>query len=433
MSSETVKIQEQAGRPATLFRQRAQRRTAHLEGMVVLRQPVTLRVLVVTIAAILGALCIFLCTATYAKRQPAVGYVAPASGLIQILSPVGGQVQTLEVKEGQRVKQGTPLFSVVKEQRLANGADAGAQIDDALVTAAHDVAVHLQAQRNAGVLSVERLRSQEEATKEQAESLKTRLGYANERVHIMESQVTRYQSIVQQGYVSQSALDQRRTDLLAARSDRDALALDLNKAAKDIQDLGIQIAQKKEEQQAELSDLSKQQMDARQQLLQSKMARSSQAVAPVAGQVSALRIHTGETVGAQAPVMMIVPDDSENIVELYVPGSAIASVHAGQSVYLKYRAYPYQRYGLHAGQIVDVSGAAFAKGDLPIALPVEDEPLYRVRVKIEKPSQSSRGDKDTSLVLRPGMLVDADIVLQRMPLWAWLFKPLSNKERVISW
>jgi membrane fusion protein len=49
------------------------------------------------------------------------------------------------------------------------------------------------------------------------------------------------------------------------------------------------------------------------------------------------------------------------------------------------------------------------------------EPVYRVDVKLDRQNVSALGKE---IALRPGMLVSADILLERRTLLEWLFEPV---------
>ncbi len=51
--------------------------------------------------------------------------------------------------------------------------------------------------------------------------------------------------------------------------------------------------------------------------------------------------------------------------QLYAPSRTAGFVHAGQSVYLRYPAYPYQKFDLHTGRITSVPDTPFAANELP--------------------------------------------------------------------
>ena len=49
------------------------------------------------------------------------------------------------------------------------------------------------------------------------------------------------------------------------------------------------------------------------------------------------------------------------------------------------------------------------------------EPVYRVDVKLDSQTVNAG---DQKLPLRPGMLVNADLLLEKRKLWEWIFEPV---------
>jgi membrane fusion protein len=56
------------------------------------------------------------------------------------------------------------------------------------------------------------------------------------------------------------------------------------------------------------------------------------------------------------------------------------------------------------------------------------EPVYRVDVALDRQNVSALGQEFS---LRPGMLVNADLLLEKRTLFEWIFEPvLKLKERI---
>jgi membrane fusion protein len=49
------------------------------------------------------------------------------------------------------------------------------------------------------------------------------------------------------------------------------------------------------------------------------------------------------------------------------------------------------------------------------------EPVYRIDVQLERQSVAVRGEE---FGLRPGMLVNADLLLERRSVFEWVFEPV---------
>jgi membrane fusion protein len=117
-----------------------------------------------------------------------------------------------------------------------------------------------------------------------------------------------------------------------------------------------------------------------------------------------------------------MPLDSPLQAVLFVPTRAIGFIRGGQKVRLLYDAFPFQRFGAYPGHVVSVSKTILAKGD--VAAPIQlEEPAYKVIADLDRPDVDVHGQK---ILLQAGMLLRADILLEKRPLVRWLLDPILN-------
>lgn len=128
----------------------------------------------------------------------------------------------------------------------------------------------------------------------------------------------------------------------------------------------------------------------------------------------------GETRGSARTLGDVVQVTERLQAKFLVPSRAVGFVRSGQSVHMKYAAYPYQKYGVHAGQVVAVSDAPLVPSELPKTAAAH-EPFYRVTVALD--SQSIHANGQTWL-LKPGLAVEADVVQERQKIWEWVLGPI---------
>jgi membrane fusion protein len=107
-------------------------------------------------------------------------------------------------------------------------------------------------------------------------------------------------------------------------------------------------------------------------------------------------------------------------VELLVPTRAIGFLTKGKEVVLRYDAFPHERFGQYKGMVSDIGRNVWTAGE-PIGPLSAKEPVYRVDVKLERQGVTAMGQE---YALRPGMLVNADLLLERRTLLEWLFEPV---------
>ncbi len=143
--------------------------------------------------------------------------------------------------------------------------------------------------------------------------------------------------------------------------------------------------------------------------------------APVSGIVATQIVKTGQAVQEGQPMLTLLPGDGALEAELLVPSRSIGFIAPGDAVLLRFQAFPWQKFGHQRGEIASI-------GRSPLSPAGGDQPLYRVTVALARQSVTAYGQAEA---LKPGMLLDADILGERRRLIEWLFEPLySLKGRV---
>ena len=153
--------------------------------------------------------------------------------------------------------------------------------------------------------------------------------------------------------------------------------------------------------------------------------------APRAGRVTALMTHAGAAVVADQPLLALLPDNAVLEAELYLPDRLLASSAIGGEVLLRYPAFPHQRYGQYRGRIARIAGSPMHTPQTAKAgvANTAADPLYRAVVRLERQTVSS--DRGTSQPLRPGLRIQADIVMEKRRLYEWLLVPFARlRERI---
>jgi hemolysin D len=163
-----------------------------------------------------------------------------------------------------------------------------------------------------------------------------------------------------------------------------------------------------------------------------------QLVAPVAGTVQQLSVHTvgGVVTPAQA-LLVVVPADSHLEIEAMVLNRDIGFVHAGQDAQIKIDTFNFSRYGLLHGKVLSVSPDAIThdkpqdktgKDDTRGAENATSEPnghelVYAARVSLDH----GQMQVDDRLVnLSPGMAVTVEIKTGTRRIISYLLSPLAR-------
>lgn len=155
--------------------------------------------------------------------------------------------------------------------------------------------------------------------------------------------------------------------------------------------------------------------------------------APVTGMVATQMVKAGQAVQAGQPLLSLLPGDGRLEAELLVPSRAIGFIEPGDKVLLRYQAYPYQKFGHQPGQVARISRSALSRpGELGalVGNAQQGEPFYRITVALARQDVTAYGKAEP---LKPGMLLDADVLGEQRRLIEWIFEPLySLKGKVLD-
>jgi len=135
---------------------------------------------------------------------------------------------------------------------------------------------------------------------------------------------------------------------------------------------------------------------------------------PVAGLVKRIFVHTiGGVVGPAEPLMEIVPQKDELLVEAKILPKDIGFIHPGQSVKVKFTAYDFSIYGGIDGVLEHISADAFVSED--------GYSYFLIRVKLD---QNHINHQSSKLPVMTGMDCQVDILSGSKTVMDYILKPI---------
>ena len=137
--------------------------------------------------------------------------------------------------------------------------------------------------------------------------------------------------------------------------------------------------------------------------------------APLGGIVTNLSVTTiGEFLQDGAEIMSITPHDEELYIEVLFDNREIGFIEAGQLVYVKIDAFPFERFGALKGTIALVSADSIEVADN----------VWGFHVKVALDDQLDAPGRD--IVVKPGMTASVDVVTGSRSLLSYFFAPLKK-------
>jgi membrane fusion protein len=390
-------------------------------GAINLATPLSFRwwaLLASVMAAAIVALLVF---GQYTRRETVTGQLLPGAGMLTLGAQTTGTVTRVLVHEGEHVRAEQPLAEVAANLVSASGntyAQIGAQ---------------LHAQETQVRASLADLQPQSAA---QAKDLQTRIGMLATQIGQIDSQLTlahkqaatsasflqKIQPVVQKGIISVAQFNAYQSAALNDQAQVKTLERQRLDAEQQRSNLQAQLTQLPLDTAAKANQLRGQLAQLNAQLAQNSAQGGTLLRASRAGIISTLLVKPGQNVTDGQPMLSILPAGSRLEAQLLVPSNAIGFVSPGNRVVLRYQAFPYQKFGQQYGNVVQVSRSALSPAEAASLLGQNvSTPLYRVLVRLDHQSIDAYGKAEA---LKPGMALDADILLDRRSLWQWVFDPL---------
>ncbi|MGF1755923.1 HlyD family type I secretion periplasmic adaptor subunit, partial [Vibrio makurazakiensis] len=200
---------------------------------------------------------------------------------------------------------------------------------------------------------------------------------------------------------SKVAAQKQKAAYLEAIADHRSVALDFRtKAQGQLNEVASKIAQITESQQVIADQLKR-----------------TDIVSPVDGTVKEVFVRTiGGVVRPGEPIMELVPQNSQLIVEARIPPQDIAFVRPGLSATVKFSAYDFVIYGGQKGEVTYVSADALQTDD--------GNAYYRAHIKLNISNNDLDSTNSSKFTVIPGMQVAVDILTGEKTVLSYWLKPI---------
>jgi len=391
-----------------------------------------------------GALVAFAAWGQVARKARIPGVLMPVQGTVQLSANAAGVLTEQLVQEGEQVTAGQALFVLGTDRPTAEGSAAvllAAHLAQRRSTLEAERTGRLQQTRQRETALQDRIRALDhEIAQAQQEAL-----LASRRVALAQKTLGRYQQMAQEGFVSDIQAQNKQEELIDLQARVENTQRNAATLQREQQSLQAERQANQRQLNIDLAQLDRALVSLEQEGTENQSRKTIVITAPQSGVVSSIHLPKGASVQAGQSVATLVPVDASGQgktelqtqlkAHLYAPSRTAGFVRPGQTVWMRYGAYTYQKFGLAQGQVQSISATPTAPQDLPngqsAALQTAaqtQEPLYRIQVQLKDQSITAYGDK---LPLKPGMTLEADVVQEKRAVWEWIFEPvLAARQKV---
>jgi len=391
-------------------------------GGISLAQPTRLWILTAAALSAGIVVALLLVFGTYTRRSNVGGHLVPAEGMALVVAPSNGVVSQVNVAEGHDVAIGDTVAVVsVPRSTLARG-DTTAALEQRIQRRLEGLESARSAQEIMLAAQTEGLTSQLAVARRELSQIEAELATRQKLVVIANETLGRLRQLQQDKFVSELQAQQQETTALEQLSEFQILQRQAIGTRRSISQLEQALREIPGQRQASEANHLRDVAILEQEQVETQ-ARGEYAIsAPVSGLVATLMVKPGQSVQAGQPLMSLLPGEGILEAELFIPSRSVGFIEPGDTVLLRYQAYPYQKFGHQSGRVQRISRSTLNASD-PQGTNNNSEPLYRVTVELSSQVVFAYGNAEQ---LKPGMLLDANILGERRRLIEWIFEPLYS-------
>ncbi|WP_446333791.1 HlyD family secretion protein [Burkholderia pseudomallei] len=413
----------------SLFRKQVlDARSTSMLGTIRLVTPISHRLWSVIAVGIAASIAIWLFVGQYTRREHVAGSLVPQAGLINVSAQAIGTITRIQASEGDVVRAGDPLLHLSGERSSATMGETASSVSAQLRLQLERLQADLINTQQLAERQASDLRMQRQMAQHQIQQLDQQIVVEQHEVDDLSVMLKRFEGMAGEGFVSGLQVQQQRSQTVEAEQQVKALGRQRVEAEQQLRSVEDQLTQLPLTTATKLDELHRQVAQSRQALAQNEVERETVVRAPEDGGISTVLVKTGQAVTTGQPLLTMTPKGSLLQAQLLVPSSAVGFVHEGTDVVLHYQAFPYQKFGIQHGRVVRISRNALTPVEVTTLLGQQApaEALYRVDVRLFRQDIEAYGRMES---LKPGMAVEADLLLDRRRMIEWILEPLYGMAR----
>lgn len=335
----------------------------------------------------------FLYFGDYTRRSRVSGQLVPSAGLATVMAPAAGVIERSLVDEGESVEQGQALAVVSVPRALASGQNVAEVLNEVLQRRQAGAAREAQSQEELMRAQVAGIERQLRIARQELDGIEKEAATRDEQVRLAQKILERYRRLSGDHYISELELQQQEQVVLDQIAARQGLERQHRAILRTIAQLEQRLAEMPAQQATQNAVLEQELAVIARDRVQAQTRAELLVQAPAAGIVASRQVEPGQAVQAGQPLLTLLPEGPGLEAQLLLPSRAIGFIEPGDSVLLRYQAFPHQKFGHHRGTVSQVSRSALAAQESRSLTGAggSGEPVYRVRVDLEAQSIMAYG------------------------------------------
>lgn len=372
---------------------------------------------------------------SFTQRIDVRGEVITLPHSINIFSPQQGSVINQFVSIGDLVEKDAPLYEIDISRNTSSGNVSAAQVGviNEKILNSQGIIEKLTRNKSETVSAIEvQLKTATESLKETNRMLtNTQTGLKK-----MHDNLSSYDGYLKKGYITKDQYNYQHSLYFQQQSAYQSLVSQRMQLESQLTQLNSDKITKAADFDNQILTQNNQTNDYRNQLVESNANGNLIIKAMTAGRIESLSVTKGQMVDNGSSLAQIKPTgDIEYYLILWLPNNAIPYVKPGDTINIRYDAFPSDKFGQFPGQVMSISSMPASRQEMSEYTNVnngavqQELALYKALVKIKNKEFEYNGK---NLKLSDGLKAQAIVFLEKRPLYMWMFTPFYKMTQSVS-
>ncbi|WP_462182774.1 HlyD family secretion protein [Klebsiella variicola] len=384
----------------------------------------------------LTALICALIFCKFTQRVDVKGEVITLPHSINVFAPQQGFIVKQFVKIGDVVKKNQPLYEIDVSRSTPSGNVSAAQIEviNEKIANSDNIIKKLEDNKNQ---TLSALNAQLKTTTDSLKETNRMLVNTQAGLKKMHDNLSSYDKYLNNGLITKDQYNYQHSLYFQQQSAYQSLVSQKMQLESQITQLNSDKITKAADFDNQISSQYNQSNDYKNQLVESNANGNIIVKSTSDGRIESLSATQGQTVDNGSSLAQIKPTGNvEYYLVLWLPNNTIPYLKTGDTINIRYDAFPSDKFGQFPGEIISISSMPASRQEMSEYTNVSNSgnqqqelALYKAIVKIKDKQFEYDGKK---LSLSNGLKAQAVVFLEERPLYMWMFTPVYKITQSVS-
>ena len=407
----------------------------HWKGKALLLAGIPAWLVTLLASLFLIALVLSLIFCTFTQRIDVRGEVITLPHSVNVFAPQQGFVVNQHVKVGDIVNKGQPLYELDVSRNTINGNVSAAQIEviNEKIANAEDIISKLTHNKAETLTALDK---QIKTTSASLAETNRMLATTQVGLNKMHTNLSSYDKYLKDGLITKDQYNYQHSLYFQQQSAYQSLVTQKMQLESQLTQTNSDKITKAADFDNQISSQHNQINDYKNQLVESNANGNLIIKATTNGKIESLAVTKGQMVENGSSLAQIKPTgDIEYYLILWLPNNTIPYVKPGDTINIRYDAFPADKFGQFPGKVISISSVPASRQEMAEYTNVnngtsqQELALYKAIIKIKDKTFNYNGK---TLTLSNGLKAQAVVFLEERPLYMWMFTPFNKMTQSVS-